>query len=423
MTFIEKTAADFFAGIGLASLGLTRQQWQVKYAVDHSFSKQQMYEQHFGPDHFHKLEIEKVSGHDLPRVSLAHASFPCTDISLAGSRGGIDAGESSAFWEFVRILKEMGHNDGPGQPPFVLIENVEGLISSGDGNDLRQVLLALNELGYSTDLLLINARHFVPQSRVRLFITGSLAIEPQSQLKIEEQLMKSGDVRNARIRSFIRNHADISWSIRDLPDLPNNKLRLDEIIDNNAEWWPEERTNYLLSQMFDRHKHEIERLKLLKTWSYRTAFRRMRPRDGKKQSTAEMRTDGIAGCLRTPKGGSARQIVLRIGRGQVNARLFNAKETARLMGADDFNLDQELSLNDALFGFGDAVCVPVMEWILSNYFQPAIVEYPNVIRKAGRKPVKSRDGRQNTGAAVGNNGRREVTGHQTRDGFSRRTST
>src|ERR1700682_4803085 len=96
---LEKTAADFFAGIGLASAGLTNQQWVIRYALDHSVAKQRMYERHFGVGHYHPLDIKDIKGLDLPRITLAHASFPCTNTSVAGSRGGIDSGESSAFWE------------------------------------------------------------------------------------------------------------------------------------------------------------------------------------------------------------------------------------------------------------------------------------------------------------------------------------
>jgi DNA (cytosine-5)-methyltransferase 1 len=98
--------------------------------------------------------------------------------------------------------------------------------------------------------------------------------------------------------------------------------------------------------------------------SYGTVFRRVR--NGK--SMAELRTDGIAGCLRTPRGGSGRQILVAAGRGRFTVRLLTARECARLMGADHFALT--VPLNQALFGFGDAVCVPVIEWIANNYLTP-----------------------------------------------------
>src|SRR3989344_2894947 len=109
-------------------------------------------------------------------------------------------------------------------------------------------------------------------------------------------------------------------------------------------------------------------------YSYFPAFRRMRLRDGEIRSTVELRTDGIAGCLRTPKGGSARQILVRVGKGNLDARLINEKEAAHLMGASNFKLNSALSLNQVLFGFGDAVCVPAIEWIGENYLNSIIKE-------------------------------------------------
>ena len=87
---------------------------------------------------------------------------------------------------------------------------------------------------------------------------------------------------------------------------------------------------------------------------------------------AEMRTDGVAGCLRTPRGGSGRQILLRAGYDQVDVRLLTPRECARLMGADDFVID--VPLNQAFFGFGDAVCVPVISWIAKYYLNPLVEE-------------------------------------------------
>ena len=98
--------------------------------------------------------------------------------------------------------------------------------------------------------------------------------------------------------------------------------------------------------------------------AYGTVFRRVRYG----RSMAELRTDGIAGCLRTPRGGSGRQILFAAGQGRYAVRLLTPRECAHLMGAGDFKITA--SLNKALFGFGDAVCVPVITWIVENYFNP-----------------------------------------------------
>jgi DNA (cytosine-5)-methyltransferase 1 len=84
---------------------------------------------------------------------------------------------------------------------------------------------------------------------------------------------------------------------------------------------------------------------------------------------AELRTDGIAGCLRTPRGGSGRQILFKAGFGKRHVRLLSARECARLQGVPE-NFEINVGLNQALFGFGDAVCVPVVRWLSRNYLQP-----------------------------------------------------
>ena len=92
---------------------------------------------------------------------------------------------------------------------------------------------------------------------------------------------------------------------------------------------------------------------------------------------AELRKDGVAGCLRTPRGGSGRQILFRAGFGRYDVRLLTPRECARLMGADDFKVDA--SLNQALFGFGDAVCVPVIEWIAEHYLDVLVDEMSRAV--------------------------------------------
>lgn len=134
------------------------------------------------------------------------------------------------------------------------------------------------------------------------------------------------------------------------------------------EWWSPERADYLLSQMSPRHSVLAQQMISSDEQSFGTVFRRVR--NGK--SMAELRVDGVAGCLRTPKGGSGRQILFVAGQGKYRARLLTARECARLMGADDFNIT--VPLNQALFGFGDAVCVPVIDWLARNYLNLELSE-------------------------------------------------
>ncbi len=129
-----------------------------------------MYAAHFhdAEPHFVLGDVHALSAGTIPDVTLATASFPCTDLSLAGARGGIHVRESSAFWGFTRALEELGER----RPPLVLLENVTGFLTSHRGADFRVAMQELNRLGYSVDAFILDAARFVPQSRQRLFVIG-----------------------------------------------------------------------------------------------------------------------------------------------------------------------------------------------------------------------------------------------------------
>lgn len=363
------TCAEFFAGIGLMRYGLEAAGWSVVWANDIDATKFELYDNHFGDaaEHFVLDDVHDIDPCDIPPVDLATASFPCTDLSLAGGRRGIHAGESSAFWGFVDAIAGM-----PTKPTLILLENVTGFLTSHGGRDFEQAMLAMNKLGYTVDPFILNARWFVPQSRQRLFIVGMLNKKPSTDFPISETRL-----RPSAITRFVNSHPNVSWSISELPDPPerstNNLDNILEDLPNNAsEWWCQDRVDYLYDQMSPKHRKQIDLLIKSRTHSYGTVFRRVRKQlDGTKRSMAELRLDGIAGCLRTPKGGSGRQILVKAGYGKLQARLLTPHECARLMGADDFEISG--TLNQALFGFGDAVCATAVEWIAKNYLTPALL--------------------------------------------------
>ncbi len=366
----QKTFAEFFAGIGLMRIGLEHQSWSISFANDIDPQKYKMYKGHFidADTHFIPCDIYDISADHVPTVTLMTASFPCNDLSLAGARQGLQGKQSSAFWGFIDILRKMESR----MPPLVLLENVTGFLTSNCGKDFEQALIALNELGYSVDAFILDAANFVPQSRQRMFVVGVLYDHFQDE-EVEERLkFYESDVRPKALADFIFNHPKIHWNIRELPSQPQCKEKLEDILEDisesSPEWWSLERTKYLLNQMSPRHRDLAEKMITGSEYSYGTVFRRIR--NGK--SMAELRIDGVAGCLRTPRGGSGRQILFKAGKGKYFARLLTPRECSRLMGADDYNI--KVPLNQALFGFGDAVCVPVIEWIAKHYLNPVVNE-------------------------------------------------
>jgi len=362
----KKIVAEFFAGIGLMRMGLEKGGWRVIWANDIDEDKMKMYRGHFADSeaHFYLGDVHAIVPDQIPTVELATASFPCNDLSLAGARRGLAGQNSGAFWGFVDAMKGMGSR----RPPLVMLENVAGFLTSNDGNDFRDACLALNELGYAVDAFIIDAALFVPQSRQRLFLIGKREKRKAGRVA-ETPTFYESQCRPLALADFILWHPEIRWSLRSLPAIVRAKTTLADILEvlpaNSVYWWNRERADYLLNQMSEKHRMIADEMIAGKEVTHGTVFRRVR--NGR--SMAELRTDGIAGCLRTPRGGSGRQILFAAGRGRYAVRLLTPRECARLMGAGQFKIT--VPLNQALFGFGDAVCVPVIHWIAENYLTPA----------------------------------------------------
>ncbi|MGH9428134.1 MAG: DNA cytosine methyltransferase, partial [Terriglobia bacterium] len=234
-----------------------------------------------------------------------------------------------------------------------------GLLTSRGGDDLRLIISSLNELGYFCDLLLVDAVHFVPQSRPRLFIFGSRVVGNQEFLK------EPHPSRPAPVVEFVRRHQALKWGFVSLPALPASRSRLADIVERPSSedpaWWNTERQNHLYGQMSPLHKRTLEQLTKLRHSTFATVYKRVRPAGCR----AEVRADGIAGCLRTPRGGSSKQFLIQAGYGAWRVRNMTAREYARLQGVpDSFRID--VPYNQALFGLGDAVCIPAVEWVVRS---------------------------------------------------------
>lgn len=361
----ERTVAEFFAGIGLMRMGLEEAGWNTVWANDIDEVKMRMYLGQYPEDdaRFQLGDVHAIDPGTIPSVTLATASFPCTDLSLAGARRGLAGQHSGAFWGFVEAIKGMEDR----RPPLVMLENVAGFLTSHDGLDFRDACLALNDLGYTVDAFIIDASLFVPQSRQRLFVIGRLDRKKVARVSETPSFYQS-QLRPLQLADFILWHPEIRWSIRGLPPIPRFSTTLADILEdiptNSTYWWDQKRSAYLLNQMSDRHRAVADAMISGKTTTYGTVFRRVRYG----RSMAELRTDGIAGCLRTPRGGSGRQILFAAGKGRYAVRLLTPRECARLMGAGGFTITG--TMNQSLFGFGDAVCVPVIRWIAQHYLTP-----------------------------------------------------
>ncbi|MGE3142439.1 MAG: DNA cytosine methyltransferase [Hyphomonadaceae bacterium] len=360
---------EFFAGGGLARLGLAGR-FACRFANDIDSAKASAYRAAFGDAQFRQGDVGALGAGDLPgRAALAWASFPCQDLSLAGARGGLDAPRSGAFWGFWRLIEAL---DAEGRaPPLIALENVCGLLTSREGRDFTALIGALAARGYRAGALEIDAAHFTPQSRPRLFIVAARDGLPAS-LAAPGPLApfhSAGVIAAAaRLPAPLRAH----WIWWRLPAPPARNAVLADILEDppeGAAWRTAAQTERLLAQMSPLHLSRVNGLRGAGGPHVGGVFRRIRIENGVRVQRAEARFDGLAGCLRTPAGGSSNQTLLFIEGAQTRSRLMTPREAARLMGApDEFPLPAGRTA--ALHLLGDAVCVSAVRWLSDHLLGP-----------------------------------------------------
>lgn len=282
--------------------------------------------------------------------------------SLAGHMRGLDGKHSGALFGFVNVMRRLKERDL--MPPIVMLENVVGLVSGKGGEDFKKTCRAVADLGYYLDAMIVDAKHFISQSRPRLFIIGVAPEAIPLEAHTGEAWAAGMERRNGAVGKKLYEVMKATliatgWVAFPLPPMPPVRTDIAAFIDTNAEqaWWSEEETTKHLNRTSESHREQIEQLQLSGQIWIGTGFRRIR--EG--TTRVEVRFDGIAGCLRTANGGSARQIVLMIEGDSIKMRWMTPREYARLQGAPDFNIQR--GVNQSLTGFGDGVCVPVIKWI------------------------------------------------------------
>lgn len=364
---VKLITSEYFAGIGLVRMGLEVCGWKVAYANDIAIKKHEMYKAFFPDDqHYVVKDIFNVDGSTVPFTTLATCSFPCIDLSLAGNMNGLVNGKhSSAFWGFINVLKTQGEL----APPVVMVENVPGWLHSNKGADFRVTVQALNDLGYACDVFTVDALRFTPQSRLRVFLIGTKAKIDTDPMTI---MSRSKALLPDTMRKSILTNIDLKWYYNDIPEPPPlMKNGLSEIVedleDNDKRWWLKEEVDRHLAMMDKPHYERVMELSKSDKYAYRTFYRRRR--EGFQR--AEVRKDDLAGCLRTAVGGSGKQFLIKAGNSSVQMRAMTPREYARLQGVPD---SYPITVNgvQALTGFGDAVCVPVITWIGKNVLNPLV---------------------------------------------------
>ena len=365
---------EFFAGGGMARKGLGPG-WTCRFANDFDVKKGLTYQANFGSGEFKLGDVRAVTLDDLPGVAdLVWGSFPCQDLSLAGGGAGLGGERSGSFYPFWDVVTAL-IADGRA-PKIIAIENVCGALTSHKGQDFAAICQTFADAGYRFGALIINAALFVPQSRPRLFVIGV-----REDALIDPALLAPGPLPPFHTPGLCRAIEAIPQPLRDqvlwwnLPT-PAQRLRtFEDEIENQPDsvaWHSPAKTQALLAMMSPIHLAKVQAARRAGRRTVGCVYRRTRKNhNGARVQRAEIRFDDVSGCLRTPAGGSSRQVIVVVDGQTVRSRLISARETARLMGlTDDYILPK--NYNEAYHLTGDGVVVDVVRHLAKHIFEPLI---------------------------------------------------
>lgn len=366
------TFYEFFAGGGMARAGLAPE-WRCLFANDLDAKKGACYAANWGADRLTIGDVAALKASDLPgRADLAWASFPCQDLSLAGAGAGLKGDRSGTFWPFCRLMAALAAEGRA--PRIVVLENVCGALSSHAGKDFASIGSALAEAGYRFGAVIVNAVHFVPQSRPRLFVIGV-----QQAMPLAREIAGVGPsetwhptaLLDAQTR--LSERAKAAWVWWRLPAPPARTTSFAELVEEDPQgvaWRSAAETKRLLGMMSPLNLAKVEAAQRAGRRMVGAVYRRTRVgEDGVKAQRAEVRFDDVAGCLRTPAGGSSRQTIMIVEGETVRSRLLSPREAARLMGLPDAYA-LPTSYNEAYHLAGDGVAVPVVRFLSENLLAP-----------------------------------------------------
>ena len=366
---------EFFAGAGMARAGLG-DHWRCLFANDFDQRKAATYRLNWGKDNFVCSDVREVATTDLPQTAdLVWASFPCQDLSLAGGGAGLKGERSGTFWPFWKLMTALVAEGR--EPSMIVLENVCGTLTSHSGKDFTAICQALSNGGYQFGALIVDAVLFVPQSRPRLFI-----IAVRRDVDRPETLTGNepdGDFHPSRLRTAYHKlpkalQDDWIWWRLDPP--PPRDVGFADLVEekpSDVAWHTAQQTRDLLAMMSDVNLKKVHAAEQEDRPVVGTIYKRTRRDEvGRKVQRAEVRFDDIAGCLRTPVGGSSRQLVIVVHGRNVRSRLISSRETARLVGLPDEYVLPD-NYNEAYHLTGDGVVVPVVRFLAAKILEPILL--------------------------------------------------
>lgn len=330
---------DLFAGIGGFRLAFQKAGGKCVFTSEWDKNSQRTYEANFGEVPFG--DITQISEKQIPKHDILLGGFPCQPFSLAGvskknslgkKHGFADETQGTLFYDIVRILKEK-------RPKAFLLENVKNLKSHDKGNTFKIISKALKELDYIVFDKIIDAKHYVPQHRERIFIAG-----------------------------FNREYFNDSIVFK-FPETPKKEQRIADILEKNVD------PKYTLTNHL---------------WTYLQNYARKHREAGNGFGFGLVDKNGVSRTLsaRYHKDGS--EILIPQGKGK-NPRRLSPEECRALMGYPENFIIRGTGVSDTQLyrQFGNSVAVPVVTAIakaMISFMDENIIEKRQI---KGKKLLKA----------------------------------
>lgn len=172
--------ASFFSGIGGFDLAFEQVGCPIVFQCEIDSFCQRVLKKHW-PSVKLAPDIRSLSASDIPESNIWCAGFPCQDLSLAnqGKRKGIEGERSGLFARFADLVNQS-------KPKWLVIENVPGLLNSGDGQDFKYVVQTLDDIGYFLAWRVLDAKYFgTPQRRRRVYLVASYQTDSAARVLFE----------------------------------------------------------------------------------------------------------------------------------------------------------------------------------------------------------------------------------------------
>lgn len=330
---------DLFAGIGGIRAGFEAIGGQCVFTSEWDSYSQKTYAENFPSTHMLAGDITQIAATDIPDHNVLLAGFPCQPFSIAGvskknalgkAHGFACEAQGTLFFDVARIIKAK-------QPEAFLLENVKNLQSHDKGRTFDVIKRTLTEeLGYNIHVKVIDAAHYVPQHRERIYIVG------------------------------FREPAAFDWAALQLPPKTHNLAQILHRTDGTEPYlpWDEDR-------FFDRKtKKPLAKYTLTDNlWRYLQAYAEKHRLKGNGFGFGLVKESNIARTLsaRYYKDGS--EILIYQGENK-NPRRLTPRECARLMGyPDSFRIP--VSDSRSYRQFGNSVVVDVITQV-ARLMQPML---------------------------------------------------